>query len=198
VRCEDCCEAISAQLDGEDPGISEASVRDHLAGCADCRAFAASLPTLHRASRIAPADEVPDLTSAILRNAAPVRYKPWGFARTALAVVALTHLVLAVPAVITGDGGAATVHATRELAAFDIALAVGLLVSAWQPARSVGLLPLAAALALVLLGTSAADVLRGAKPIASEAHHVLVMVGLVLLWFVARDVPRGARRLRAA
>ena len=67
-------------------------------------------------------------------------------ARWALFVVALTQLVLAAPALLLGEDTGATVHVARELGAFDLALAVGLLVAAWQPARAWGLLPVVAAL----------------------------------------------------
>ena len=67
-------------------------------------------------------------------------------ARWALFVVALTQLVLAAPALLLGEDAGATVHVARELGSFDVALAVGLLVAAWQPARAWGLLPVIAAL----------------------------------------------------
>ena len=44
MTCMQIHQAISARLDGEDPGLDEPTVYAHLAGCADCRAFAASAP----------------------------------------------------------------------------------------------------------------------------------------------------------
>jgi predicted anti-sigma-YlaC factor YlaD len=40
MTCMQIHQAISARLDGEDPGLDEPTVYAHLAGCADCRAFA--------------------------------------------------------------------------------------------------------------------------------------------------------------
>ena len=78
-------------------------------------------------------------------------------------------------------------HVTRELGAFDVALAVGLLVAAWQPAPAWGLLPVVAALAFVMGGTAVLDVVRGTASSVGEAHHVLDLAGVALLWRVARD-----------
>ena len=108
-------------------------------------------------------------------------------ARWALFVVALTQLVLAAPALLLGEDAGATVHVARELGSFDVALAIGLLVAAWQPARAWGLLPVIAALGLVMAGTAVVDVARGTATGFGEAHHVLDLAGLVLLWLVARE-----------
>ena len=115
-------------------------------------------------------------------------------ARWALFVVALTQLVLAAPALLLGEDAGATVHVARELGSFDVALAVGLLVAAWQPARAWGLLPVIAALGLVMAGTAVVDVARGTATGFGEAHHVLDLAGLVLLWLVAREERASARR----
>jgi len=107
--------------------------------------------------------------------------------RWALFAVALTQLVLAGPAVLLGDSSGATVHTARELGAFDVALAVGLLLAAWQPARAWGLLPVAAALGLILAGTAVLDVIDGSASTLGESHHVLDLAGVALLWLVARE-----------
>ena len=58
---------ISAELDGEDPGSTRASVDAHLVGCPGCREYAAGAQRLHRSMRISPAEAVPDLSGSILR-----------------------------------------------------------------------------------------------------------------------------------
>jgi predicted anti-sigma-YlaC factor YlaD len=100
--------------------------------------------------------------------------------------VALTQIVLAAPALLLGEDAGATVHIARELGAFDVALAVGLLVAAWQPARAWGLFPVVASLGLVMVGTAVLDVAGGSAGSVSEAHHVLDLAGVVCLWVVAR------------
>jgi predicted anti-sigma-YlaC factor YlaD len=211
MDCSPIREALSAALDHEDPGLPDHVVRQHLEGCRGCRAWADEVGVLHRLTRVRPAEPVPDLTAAIVAaadlHAAPtvrsahqarsrrsgmldgLLREPISTVRWALFTVALTQLVLAVPGVALGVGADATVHVTREIGSFDIALAVGLLVAAWQPSRAWGLLPLAGALGLVLGGTALVDMVDGSASTVGEAHHLLDLAGVALLWLVARQAP---------
>ena len=200
MRCDTFREALSARLDGEAPGLDDDTIDAHLDTCEACGAWAEELATLHRMVRVREAEVVPDLTAAILGiQPAPVRRSRLGEtispARWALFVVALTQLVLAAPALVLGEDSGATVHVARELGSFDVALAIGLLVAAWQPARAWGLLPVIAALGLVMAGTAVVDVARGTATGFGEAHHALDLAGLALLWWVAREErsPAGHR-----
>jgi predicted anti-sigma-YlaC factor YlaD len=188
-------EALSARLDGEATSLDDEAVDHHLHACPACTAWADELTALHRVVRVREAEPVPDLTAAILaaapratragrRSPLPGVVSP---ARWALLVVALTQLVLAAPALLLGEDAGASVHVARELGAFDVALAIGLLVAAWQPARAWGLLPVVAALACVMGGTAVLDVARGTASSLGEAHHVLDLAGVAVLWWVARD-----------
>jgi predicted anti-sigma-YlaC factor YlaD len=201
MDCRGVREAISAHLDGEEGPVDAAIVDAHLRACQACRAWSEDLAALHRLVRVRAADEVPDLSAAIVAArrrgrrsplvargplAEPVSPVRWG-----LFVVALTQLILAVPPLLLGEDAGATVHVARELGSFDVALAVGLLVAAWQPARAWGLFPVVAALGLVMLGTAVLDVVDGSAGLGGEAHHLLDLAGVVLLWLVAReDRPR--------
>jgi predicted anti-sigma-YlaC factor YlaD len=199
MHCDTIREALSARLDGEAPGLDAAAVDAHLRTCRDCTTWSEELATLHRILRVREAEAVPDLSAAILA-AHPEPRRRSAFAevispaRWALFAVALTQLLLAAPALLLGEDAGATVHVARELGSFDVALAVGLLVAAWQPERAWGLLPVIASLALVLAGTAVLDVVRGTASGAGEAHHVLDLAGLVLLWWVAREQPGVPRR----
>jgi predicted anti-sigma-YlaC factor YlaD len=200
MRCDRAREALSARLDHEDPGTTPAGLDAHLAGCGPCRAHAEELTALHRQVRVREAEQVPDLTAAIMAAAPdqawrrPVeRIEAISGARWALLVVALTQLALAAPGVLLGEASAVTsAHAARELGAFEVALAVGLLVAAWQPARAYGLLPLAVALGAVLVGTAAVDLAAGGTALLSESHHLLEIAGVLLLWRVAKDPAAAA------
>ena len=200
MRCDTIREALSARLDGESAGVDDTTIDAHLDTCEACGAWADELTTLHRMVRVREAENVPDLTAAILgTQPTPVR-RPLGEVvsptRWALFVVALTQLVLAAPALLLGEDAGATVHVARELGSFDVALAIGLLVAAWQPARAWGLLPVIAALGLVMAGTAVVDVARGTATGVGEAHHVLDLAGLVLLWLVAREERTPDRQRR--
>jgi predicted anti-sigma-YlaC factor YlaD len=205
MACDQVREAISALIDAEEPGLAPALVDDHLRGCAACSTWATEIEALHRVARVRAAEDVPDLSAAILSaHPAPraARTNPFreeiSVARWALFTVALTQLVLAGPALLLGEDGGATVHVARELGSFDVALAVGLLVAAWQPARAWGLLPVAAVLGLVMGGTAVVDVLEGSATSLGEAHHLLDLAGVMFLWFVARDARPTAPFVRRA
>jgi predicted anti-sigma-YlaC factor YlaD len=201
MRCDTIREALSARLDGEATGLDDEAIDAHLGACRACEVWSDELATLHRMVRVREAEPVPDLSTAILgTQPAPVRRSPMAEvispARWALFVVALTQLVLAAPALLLGEGTGATVHVARELGSFDVALAIGLLVAAWQPARAWGLLPVIAALGLVMAGTAVLDVARGTASGFGEAHHVLDLAGLGLLWWVAREQRAPTRHQR--
>jgi predicted anti-sigma-YlaC factor YlaD len=189
--CEQHREAVSARLDGETRPVPDHELDEHLGRCAECAAFAAQASALHRATRIRPAEDVPDLVPAVLavapRRPRPAR-APVSVARWALGTVALTMAILALPGVLLGEATAVdTTHAARELGAFELALAAGLLVAALQPARAWGLLPLAGVLVAVLTGTAAIDALDGSTSLLAESPHLLELAGLVLLWRVGRE-----------
>jgi predicted anti-sigma-YlaC factor YlaD len=203
MRCDTIREALSARLDGEATGLDDDTIDTHLETCRACVAWSEELATLHRMVRVREAELVPDLSATILGSrpapaTTPARRSPLGEvispARWALFTVALTQLVLAGPALLLGEDSGATVHVARELGSFDVALAIGLLVAAWQPARAWGLLPVVAALALVMAGTAVLDVARGTASGLGEAHHALDIAGLVLLWWVAREEQAPGRR----
>ena len=208
MDCAQIREALSARLDGEAASVPAAAVDTHLRGCPACAGWAEEVAGLHRLVRVRAVEPVPDLSAAIVadfhRPAWPQRAldagrrvllsEPISRARWALFVVGLTQLVLAVPALL-GDDRGATIHIAREIGSFDIALAVGLLVAAWQPARAWGLLPLAASLVFVMAGSSVLDVLDGRASALGECKHLLDVAGVAFLWIVAREArPHVPRR----
>ena len=203
MDCEPFRLAISARLDGELPGLDPAVIDRHLAGCAGCRSFASGIIELNRAVRITAADPVPDLTPAILSGIGVLprrsRWDPTAL-RGALAAVALVQLAWGVPALLFGRGP--DTHLARELGSFDLALAVGFLFAAWRPLRAYGMLPLVAALVGFLALTSAVDIAAGRATATPEASHLLELMGLALVWLLARAVTPmaagGGGRLRFA
>jgi predicted anti-sigma-YlaC factor YlaD len=196
MRCDLAREAISSRLDGELPPLDEVALDAHLASCSSCESHARALAGLHRSLRVRAAEPVPDLTHQIMAATAdslptPGRTTAPGveWARYGLFTVAMTQLILAVPLLLLGRDSGSALHTTRELGAFSLALAVGMLVAAWQPERAGGLLPMAGALAAGLIATAVADVVTGHSPIIGETPHVLELVGVVLLWRLATTNP---------
>ncbi len=100
-------------------------------------------------------------------------------------MVVVAQLLVALPELLTGRDGSA-VHTTRELGSWSAALAVGLLIAAWQPGRARGMLPLAIALAGGLTLVTVIDLATGASVGAAEWVHLLEIAGVALLWLLAR------------
>jgi protein SCO1 len=76
ASCPRFREAISARLDGEDPGMADEVIDGHLLRCADCAGFADLIAAQHRRSRIRAAASVPDLTGEILLKLSAVTAPP--------------------------------------------------------------------------------------------------------------------------
>lgn len=205
--CDQFRDAVSARLDGEDPGLPAAMLDAHLDGCAACAAWAIAAAEVTHPARVGPADEVPDRTGAILAAAADrgllgpdATYGELRW-RWVLAVLAVAQLVVAVPSLLFGEEAGAPTHIAHELGSWDVALAVGFLFAAWRPSRAWGMLPLVAALVGCLLVTTGVDVANGHASLAHEAAHVLEVAGLGVLWLLAhrpRPKPTRAPRLRVA
>ncbi|WCO66981.1 zf-HC2 domain-containing protein [Iamia majanohamensis] len=197
MRCDDFREASSARLDHEDlpDGVTGAALDAHLATCADCLAWADVASSLHRQVRMRPARPQPDRTEALLA-AVPLASRPRPVregVRYALLAVGLAQVLLALPALFLGAEVDAPVHVAREMGAFELALGVGLLSAAWRPRLATGLLPFAAALAGAVLVTAVVDVVRGQAVALSEAHHVLDLAGVALLWLLQTRPGRALR-----
>lgn len=130
---------------------------------------------------MAPAEPVPDLTAAILararRPSAPDPDDDRVVWRAGLALVGVAQLLAAL-AHLGGD------HLARDQAAWEAALAVGLLWAAWRPWRATGLVPVTAVLTLLLLPNGGLAVGDGGT------HHLLAPLGLALLVAATRGHQR--------
>lgn len=192
MNCERWQEALSAQADGEDPGIDRRLLDAHLARCPDCRAFAGAIDGSRRRLTLHEADVMPDLSRKVVKsNAVLDRAGTWGIVRAMLLVVAAEILVFAAPALLLGDGDA-NAHEARHLGAFSVAYAVALIVAAVRPARARTVLPVAAVLAGALLVTAVADIVAGTIPLSNEATHLPELISVVLIWLLAAPARRAA------
>jgi len=198
MRCDQSRDLLSARLDGEATPDEVAVLDRHLASCPACSDFARSLGRIDRLTRLVPAEPVPDLTAAVMAATAPPVHDPRReAARWSLAVVALAQLLVALPSLLVGSDGDA-VHSTRELGSWSAALAVGLLVAAWQPVRARGMLPLGLVLAGVLVLGALVDVVTGTTAGAGESIHLLELAGVGLLWLVAKRDEESTARVALA
>jgi predicted anti-sigma-YlaC factor YlaD len=205
MRCTRFREAISARLDGEDPGLPTEAIDAHLAECPPCRSWASAAASPALRAVASPGDPVavdPALLAQLVRpTAAAEPAHRWLIStiewRMMLAVIALAQVVLAWPGVFLDDGHA-SIHLAHELTAWDMGLAVGFLFVAWRPARAWGMLPLVAVLVAAMVVTSGVDLGSGHALLGREAVHTLALAGLGCLWALARRAPRPSVVVRMA
>jgi len=213
VMCEDVRVALSARLDGEEPGMGAESIDGHLSGCPACTAWLDGVRQVEAAELA----QAPDLTERIMSavgadavvaaNRARLRAVAEAHARRrvlriAVAVAALAQLGSALPALVGGflttDAGP---HTGRELASFDVAVAVGFLLAAYRPAWARAFVPVALVLAACLAITSGVDVVRGVTGFGHEFGHLVAVAQAGLLWALGRREagrPTGVPRPRVA
>ena len=188
MMCEHVRVALSARLDGEDPQVPAAELDAHTSTCVDCREWLTRAERLTLTLRATPAP-APDLVPAVLAAvAAERRSEPAGrrqILRVAVAVLAVAQLASAVT-IMFGAEGAFGAHATREMACFDVALAVGFILAALRPERAQALTPVAFVLAVCLAVTSAVDVANAQTAIVHEIGHLAAVVQAAALWALGR------------
>lgn len=188
--CRHIRELASADLDGEATPAESALVRTHLEDCAECRDWSRAAWSIGARAARAPLGTPPDLSAAVLaaRTAPPSR-TPTDvlLARTTLVSLGLVHLWWTLASGL-GDAG----HPGRDVGAFDIALGLAVLAVAAQPWRAAGMLPMLAALSVLLVGLGVSDLVGGRTTLAQEALHLLVPVELVVVtWLRRRTSARG-------
>ena len=207
MRCEQVHEALSARLDGEAETQPRAAVDAHLDGCPSCRAWLAGAEHVTRAVRVqsvrCPISRLQILAAARTEGVLPAAMPPrtparirlagpgWAGLRWGLGLLAVVQVMLAVPDLLGTVGHDA--HAGREVAAFDIALAVGLLIAACYPEHARIFAPVVLTLVLCFGTISAVDVMQGVVTPSRVAVHAIAVIQAGLLWLLARRVePRAA------
>lgn len=184
MHCERCRIALSALLDGEDPGVDATAVDAHLAGCVACRAQERRLADLHRLTRVRQAEAVPDLSAAIMASLAP-NTNPHdavlGWLRSGIVFIGVLLVGLSTALLLAND-----VANPAHLAAWDLAFGGALLFAALQPDRARGLLPMAALLVGSMTLASVIEINDGHDPTHGLVFHVAELAGVVLLALLAR------------
>lgn len=189
-------ELISASLDAEVSTLERQAMDAHVARCSSCGTFRSALIALDRDQALVRRSEAPDLTESILaRHAADQQSAESAgsrLIRLALFAVGTVQLLLSLDQLL--HESPVTGHLARDLGAWDLAFAVGLLVCALQPWRARGVLPMVAALLVVITITIVFDVGRDAVGVVSELPHLAEYAGVLLLWLLARSWSGGAGR----
>jgi predicted anti-sigma-YlaC factor YlaD len=206
MDCERIRAAISADLDGEDAGVSADVTRAHLDGCPACRDWRERQHALTRRARLSGYALDHDLTARVLAALPAPASRPSRTPvarRAALALVAAGQLAITVPLLIFGHDREAGLHAAHELGSFDLALAIAFAVGAVRPRLSAGLAWPCCVAALGLAGTAVADLAAGQTFGADEAQHLVAVAGALLLFWQSRGlspltVPAGTGTVTAA
>jgi predicted anti-sigma-YlaC factor YlaD len=200
MDCDRAREAISAQIDGEDTGLSGPdwpsdaldALDAHLAGCAACAQWQARAHAVTRRARLGGSFLDHDLTAAVLAAAAstaavPTRPQRQRIAlRGGLTALALGQFAIALPMLFLGHDHGAGLHAAHELGSFNLALAVAFAVGAVRPALSAGLAWPCAIAAGGLVTTAVIDLIGGQAIGADEAQHLVALAGAALLAWQSR------------
>ena len=194
MECDRTREAISARIDGEDPGVPADMVEAHLAVCAACRSWQQRAHAVTRRARLGGPFLDHDLTPRVLAAvpSGPARRRPGLAMRAGLLAVALAQLAIAVPLLVLGHDHDAGTHAAHELGSFDLALAIAFAVGAIRPKLSAGLAWPCAIAAGGLVTTAIIDLIGGQAIGADEAQHLIAVAGAVLLIWQARIAGPGA------
>ena len=193
MECDRAREAVSARIDGEDPGVPEGALEAHLAGCEACRGWQQRAHVMTRRARLGGPFLDRDLTGQVLAAIPPVpaRRRLRLALRMALLAAALGQLAVTVPLLILGHDHEAGTHAAHELGSFDLALAIAFAVGAIRPALSAGLAWTCGIAAAGLAGTAIADLIGGQTIGTDEAQHLIAVAGAVLLLWQARTAGTG-------
>jgi predicted anti-sigma-YlaC factor YlaD len=184
MSCETIRGAISAELDGEDPGVDRSTIESHVSACPDCRVFTLSAAEVRRRSQFEVAAEMPDLADQVVRRTvARDRSAAGWFPRVALAVIAVQIVALSLPELFASGHDA---HSARHLGAFTLSYAVGLFVVVARPARARTMLPVSIVLAGAMAVTAALDVAEGRVPLIDESLHLPELFSVLFLWLLTR------------
>lgn len=197
--------ALSARLDGEDPLLPSVAIGQHLDGCVSCGAWLVGAQRVEEVMRSA-GRTAPDLSALVLAAVAADRARPavggelaaagavtrpapghHGLLRWGIGLIAVAQLISAVPilvGVLVGDVHG--LHASREMASFDVAMAVGFLLAALRPAQARAFVPVAFILAACLAMTSTIDLINGTTLLIHEVSHLVAIVQGVMLWLLGR------------
>lgn len=193
MDCAIAREAISATLDGEDPGVDPAALDEHLTRCASCLAWQDEAAAVTRLVRLEPAAASPDVTERVLAHApVPGRSAKSDWPRWALVFAAIAQMSIVVSMLFLpqqmGNGMAIQPgsHLEHESAAFNFAIAIALLWAAARPRQARSQLPVLLSFAAVLVGFSLFDVLGGQVGWQRLASHVPLLFGVFCAVLIAR------------
>lgn len=190
ATCTNVRELISAAIDGELTPSEELSHDTHLQSCRPCRDYQQDVFALRRTLRISAVQSTPDTPDQTVSASASSPVSVVGslrgvtFLRWALFVIGGTLVAINAQSVVWAESGTAA-HLSRHDGVFGTALGIGMLAVALKPQRAIGLVPLTASLAVLMLVVAGADLVAGNANLLSEAIHIVQFAGLLCLWVIS-------------
>ncbi|MDY6998284.1 MAG: zf-HC2 domain-containing protein [Actinomycetota bacterium] len=193
MNCEVAREALSARLDGEREPVPAVRVDEHLAGCAECRAWHSQVSgqadMLRRLARQPPVAAVDDRSQhPQVSSAGALHWKRWallaaGLAQCGLGLAQAFGLGLGLQHGPDMGGG----HLFNESTAWSLALGLVMVAAAIRPVIAAGLAGVLAAFVAVLAVYVVVDGLSGAVTPGRVLSHLPVVLAAVLAALVWRD-----------
>ena len=202
MDCDVAQEALSARIDGEREPVPTARVDEHVATCAQCRAwYAHAVEQTQQLRRLAGRSQVAVVTAAgdrpAVSRAAKRLPSTSTWLRWTLGLVGLMQVGLAIAqaaGVNVGTSAAAHHmmmggHLLNESTAWSAALGVIMVVAAARPAAAAGLAGVLSVFSAILTAYVVSDAVAGAVSLDRILSHVPVLAGTVLallVWRTAR------------
>ncbi len=186
ASCDRIREAISARLDGEEPGVPDRLIDEHVAECPSCNGFLDGVQRLNPELRVLPSPVMRDLTPGVLASIGetePAFQRRLAMRlRAGLVLAAVVQIVLAIPALLLGHDDGGPVHLARHEGSFEVALAASFLLAAWRPARAAALTVVVGALMVCMVVTASVDLGLGHTTFVDELDHLPLIAGYLMMW----------------
>jgi predicted anti-sigma-YlaC factor YlaD len=188
VGCEECREALSARLDGEDQPDERASVDAHLEVCAACRRW---LDDAARVTRLARVHLAPSPVAVEVGRPAKRRPRLVKALRLTLGAFGAAQFVLGIAQVgdATSTGhveGTTPGHLWHESAAWNVAIGAGFAWIALRRVRPSGALPMLTAFVALLTLLSVNDITAGRVDSVRLLSHGFVVAGFAIVVALTR------------
>lgn len=194
MDCNIVREALSARIDGEREPVPAARVDEHLAACAQCRAWQESaVEQTLLLRRAAGRSQVAAVRPPPVEQRRP-RIPSISWRRWALGTVGVVQVGVAAAQALGAHLGIADAHATghvlNESTAWSAALGVVMLSAAIRPVLAGGLWWVLATFSVFLIGYEVIDTEHGLIGLDRPLSHLPVAVGALLAFLVwRRDRP---------
>jgi predicted anti-sigma-YlaC factor YlaD len=200
VRCEQCREAISARLDGEDSPSERARADAHLIGCAPCRRWRDQATQVTQLARTGLVTAGRGVSDEVLSAApGPSRGRLALLLRAGLGALGVVQFMLGLAQIsgfTTGHPhaalGGAPDHLWHESAAWNVAVGAGFAWVALRRSRPGGIVPTLTAFVAVLALLSVNDMIAGRVDPSRLLSHGFLLAGyLIILALSYRGVDPG-------